>query len=107
MSGSPFSEHPGGVSVSVYLTPKAARPTVGPIVAGATGNLVKARVAAPPEDGKANAELCRALAREWDVPKSAVHVTTGASSRHKIVRVDGEPAQLMPRLAAWGECHHG
>ena len=76
-------------------------------VSGAAGDVVKARVAAPPEDGRANAELCRALACEWDVPKSAVRVAIGASSRHKIVRVDGEPAQLMPRLAAWGERHHG
>lgn len=45
------------------------------------------KVTAPPEDGKANAAVCKLLAKALGVPKSAVVVTRGESSRHKTVEV--------------------
>ena len=94
--------------VHVHVTPKASRPGVGPVTAGADGAaVVKARVAAAPEDGKANAELLRAMAREWRLPKSAIQVASGTAARHKTVRIHGDPAELLPRLAAWAEAHRG
>lgn len=104
MGEGPFSAHPNGVTVAVHLTPKAARPGVGPVATGADGAVVlKARVSAPPEDGKANAELCRALAKAWGLPKSVVTVAAGASSRRKTVRIEGDAPELLPRLNAWAE----
>ena len=47
------------------------------------------RVAAPPVDGQANAALCRFIAARADVPGSRVSVVKGATSRHKVVRVEG------------------
>ena len=86
------------------LTPKSGRPGVGPVVAGADSALVlRVRVSAAPEDGKANAELCRALAKAWSLPKSSVAVATGASSRRKTVRIYGNTVELLPRLNAWSE----
>jgi len=100
----PFSTHPNGVTVCVNLTPKSTRPGVGPVVASADGALVlRARVSAPPEDGKANADLCRALAKAWSLPKSSVAVTTGTSSRRKAVRIYGDTVELLARLNAWSE----
>ena len=104
MDEGPFSAHPHSVTVRVHLTPKSARPSVGPVAAGADGApVLKARVSAPPEDGKANAELCRSLAKAWNLPKTAVTMVAGASSRHKVVRIDGDAAELLPRLNAWTE----
>jgi len=47
------------------------------------------RVAAPPVDGKANAALCRFIAARAGVPGSRVTVVKGATSRDKVVRVEG------------------
>ena len=65
------------------------------------GTALKARVTAPPEGGKANRALVALLAREWRLPKGAVEVVAGASSRHKILRLAGEPGALSARLEAW------
>jgi uncharacterized protein (TIGR00251 family) len=50
---------------------------------------LKLRVAAPPVDGKANAEVERFLARLLGVPRSDVVLIQGSSSRDKVVLVRG------------------
>lgn len=56
-------------------------------VAGELGAELKVRLAAPPVEGKANAELVRFLAKQLGVPRSAVTVVRGQASRSKTVRV--------------------
>jgi hypothetical protein len=48
---------------------------------------LKIKVAAPPDKGKANAELCAFLAREIGVAAGAVEVVSGRTSPLKLVRV--------------------
>ena len=50
---------------------------------------LKLKVAAPPVNGKANAEAERFLAELLDIPRSNVTVVRGASSRDKVVLVRG------------------
>lgn len=45
------------------------------------------RVTAPPEGGKANAAVCKVLAKALGVPKSRVRVVRGDTARHKSVEV--------------------
>jgi uncharacterized protein len=47
----------------------------------------KVRVAAVPEDGKANEELRRFLAGHYGVPLSKVEIVAGAASTRKLVRI--------------------
>lgn len=49
----------------------------------------KLRVAAVPEDGKANAEICAFLARHYGVPRDQVTILTGETSTRKQVRIRG------------------
>lgn len=49
---------------------------------------LKVRIAAPPERGKANAELCRLLAEHFGVERSAVTLLSGHTSPLKLVRID-------------------
>ena len=53
-----------------------------------------ARLAAPPVDGKANAELVALLARHFGCARAAVAIKSGGASRTKRVVVpdDGAPA---------------
>lgn len=47
----------------------------------------KVSVAAPPEDGRANAELLTYLARMFGVAASKVRLVSGGTARMKLVRI--------------------
>jgi uncharacterized protein (TIGR00251 family) len=61
-------------------------------------------IAAPPERGKANDELCRFLAKIAHVPRSSVSILKGESARRKTVRIEtldpGTCASMMLELGA-------
>ncbi len=61
--------------------------------AGAHGDALRIRLAAPPVDGKANAELVRFLAEAFGVPQRNVTIVRGESSRQKSVRIDAPVAR--------------
>ena len=58
-------------------------------LAGVADGRLCVRLAASAHEGRANAELVRFLAALLDVPKGAVTVAAGASSRRKLVRISG------------------
>ncbi|HEX9079599.1 MAG TPA: DUF167 domain-containing protein, partial [Desulfuromonadaceae bacterium] len=63
-------------------------------VCGIQDNALKVRLTSPPVEGAAN-KLCREfLAELFSVPKSAVEIVSGETSRHKRVRVSGDPDRL-------------
>jgi uncharacterized protein (TIGR00251 family) len=76
---------PDGVELTLHIQPRASRTEV----AGAHGDALKVRLAAPPVDGEANDELVRFLAKTLGVPKSAVAIVSGATGKRKKVRVLG------------------
>jgi uncharacterized protein (TIGR00251 family) len=51
--------------------------------------VVRVRIAAPPVDGKANAELTRFLAKLLGLPKGSVQILKGESAKNKKVAVLG------------------
>ena len=57
-----------------------------------------AKLAAPPVDGKANAEIERFLAQSLGIPRSDVAVIRGASSRDEVVLL--RAAQTLPEVLA-------
>jgi uncharacterized protein len=67
----------------------------------------KVRVAAPPEDGRANAAVCVLLAEALALPRQAVTVVSGHSSRDKLVNVAGiglaETERRLARATAPGK----
>ena len=80
-----------GAVLTVHVQPKASRTEC----AGIHGDALKVRVAAPPVDGAANEELIRFLAREFSIARSAIHLESGASGRHKRIRLQGVTAQRV------------
>ena len=85
----------GSILFTVQVVPRASRSR---IVGEHDGNL-RVRVAAPPVEGAANEELIRALARALDVPRGAVEITGGHSSRLKQIRVRGASCVKLYGLA--------
>jgi uncharacterized protein len=83
--------------VEVTVSPGAARSEL----VGRHGDGWKARVAAPPERGKANRALEELLADALGVPRERVEVVAGRSSRRKVVEVEGlEAPEVVRRLEA-------
>ena len=50
---------------------------------------LKVDIAAPPDKGRANEELCSTLATHFGVQRDRVTIVTGHSARRKLVRIDG------------------
>jgi len=87
--------------VLVRVSPGARRESVGGAWTDEHGQRrLIIRVAAPPEDGKANKAVCAALAKAFGLPKSAVAVTAGEKSRLKSLSVEAADIDaVMARLA--------
>ena len=80
------------------LTPRGGRNAIEGWAEGPDGKrYLKARVAAPPEDGKANEALVRLIAKALDVAKTRVRIVSGAASRMKTVEAETD----LPLPAAW------
>ena len=71
----------------LHVQPGAKRTEVAGIHGEGAAARVKVRLAAPPVEGKANAELLRFLAAAFGVPQRAVLLLCGDASRQKAVRV--------------------
>lgn len=92
----------GGCEFLVRAKPKAGRDAV----LGIQGDALVVAVAAPPEDGKANAAVERTVAEWLGLARSRVNVVSGTASRTKKLRVEGAGAadleQALARAAAPG-----
>lgn len=96
---SPWTVRRDALLLHVWLTPKSSRDDVEGIVQLADGSSVlQARVRAVPENGKANEALVRLLAARLRVPVSRVRVETGAGSRLKTIRIEGDTGTLVASL---------
>ena len=87
------------MQVRVRVTPRAGRDEVAGV---RDDGVLLVRVTAPPEGGRANAAVCRAIAAAAGVPKSRVSVARGAGAREKTVAIDVEPATEQAVRAALG-----
>jgi len=87
---------PDGLLVGFRVSP-GARTTC---CAGAYGDRIKVRIAAPPEDNRANRALVEALAKWLDEPIEAITVRSGHSSKDKVLCFKGlNPGELERELA--------
>ena len=75
------------IVLTLHVQPGARRTEVTGTRGVGTQMRLKIRLAAPPVDGKANAELLRFLADAFGVPRRDVTLVRGDASREKIVRI--------------------
>ncbi len=76
-------------SVSCILAIKAIPNAPRSEVVGWLGEALKVKVHAPPVEGRANEALCDFLAEKLGLPRRAVTVQRGDTSRQKLLRVEG------------------
>lgn len=89
----------GGVRLRVRVKPGSRRERL----VGAHGGALKIEVNAPAEDGRANRAVSRLLAEVLELPRRAVAITRGTTSRDKAVVVAGlSVGDLAARLQRVG-----
>lgn len=81
----------GGVEVSVFCQPGAARSAV----VGLHGGSLKVKVRANPVDGKANSELLGLLAAKLEVSRSCLRLLSGEQSRNKCILAAGAEVDVL------------
>lgn len=82
-------------SILLHVQPRAKRTEI----VGWHGDAIKIRVAAPPVDGAANAELLRFLAKRLVLPITRVRLASGSTGRRKRVEVTGlDTPAVLSRL---------
>lgn len=92
----------GGLRLAVRLTPRAAADRLDGVVTLDDGSeVLRARVRAAPESGRANAALVATLSAALSVPKSQIAVVSGETSRRKDIRIlTRSPEAVVAALAA-------
>ncbi|NJD26084.1 MAG: YggU family protein [Betaproteobacteria bacterium] len=88
----------GRITLTLHIQPGAKKTEC----AGLHGDALKIRLAAPPVDGKANAALVDFIATTLGLPKSAVTLKSGQTSRRKVVEVVGAISSEVKALAGVG-----
>ena len=96
----PLRQSRDGVILPVRLTPKSSRDEIVGVEEHGGECVLKARVRAIPEAGRANGALETLIARWLGVPQSTVSVAHGGKSRLKQVAVAGDVDALSRLIAA-------
>ncbi|MDQ3088173.1 MAG: DUF167 domain-containing protein [Acidobacteriota bacterium] len=89
-----FTEKDGGLTFNVRVVPRASKSEI----VGEHDGALKIRLASPPVNGAANAELIKILAKKFDVAKSEVEIISGQTSKQKQVRINGLDSKKLLNL---------
>jgi hypothetical protein len=85
----------GAIELNVHAQPGAGRT----LIAGRHGTALKVRVAAPPEQGRANEALAKALGEAFGIDANKVELLSGEKSRTKRFRLKGiDPEEFADQL---------
>ena len=82
------------LKLAIAATPGARKTEA----AGAYGDALRVRLAAPPVDGKANAALVNWAAQAFGLPRASVRLLHGAAGRRKVLELDF-PSEAALRAA--------
>jgi uncharacterized protein (TIGR00251 family) len=85
---------PPSVRIAVYVQPRAKRTEI----AGRHGADLKIRVAAPPVEQAANEALLAFVVSKLGARQRDVRLVVGATSRRKVLEIDGMSAEQIERL---------
>jgi hypothetical protein len=96
-----FKLHSGksGAALTLRVTPRARKTGFAGVL---EDGILRVRVAAPPVEGKANAELLSFLARVLGVRKNRLEIIAGQRGLDKIVSVlDLSAEEVQTRISDW------
>jgi len=71
--------------LKIKVQPGASKNEIG----GMWLDMIKIKVTAPPESGKANKACIELISEKFDIPKSRIHLLKGHTSREKQIEISG------------------
>lgn len=80
-----FIEKDDCLILTIHVVPRASKSEL----IGEHDGALRVRIAAPPIDGAANAELIKLLATKFGVSKSRIEILNGQTSKTKRVKIAG------------------
>lgn len=80
-----IQERDGGITIECFVAPRAKRNAIK----GTRDGALAVSVQSPPIEGRANDALIEFLAKALDVPRRAISIIGGMSSRKKILLIQG------------------
>lgn len=89
-----LTENDGNLIFAVRVVPRASKSEI----VGELNGALKVRIASPPIDGAANAELIKVLAKKFNVSKSAVEILSGQTSKTKQIKIIGAKRSNLPDI---------
>lgn len=89
-----ITEDESGVSLVVKVVPGSSRTEI----AGAHDSMLKMKIAAPPEKGKANKMLIEFLAKRLNIKKNDIIIESGQTNPIKHVRLEGVAKKDVEKL---------
>lgn len=78
-----LTEKDGTITFKVCVVPRSSRSEI----VGEHYRALKVKLAAPPVDGAANAELIKLLAKHFRVAKADVEIVGGGTSKNKRIKI--------------------
>lgn len=92
-----FIEKDGSLIFNVRVVPRASKSEI----VGEHDGALKVRIALPPVDGAANAELVKVLAKQFGVSKSAVEIQSGQTAKTKQIKIFGGSFKKLLNLLSF------
>jgi hypothetical protein len=103
MASSAVELRSDGIRLHLRVTPNAGLDRIDGLERRDDGaTVLRIRVKAVPDKGKANAAVIALLARAIGVPKSAISLVSGDTARLKTLHIAGDPDALAATLAKLG-----
>jgi uncharacterized protein len=84
-----------GVRLTLHVQPRASRSEI----VGEHDGALRVRLAAPPVENAANEALVELLAKALRVARRDIRIVSGATSRRKLVEIEGVGAEQVSALA--------
>ena len=86
-----FTEKDGNLIFTARVVPRASKSEI----VGELDGALKIRIASPPVDGAANAELIKLLAKTFEVSKSEIEITSGQTSKTKQIKISNKTREKL------------
>ncbi|MFA5293446.1 MAG: DUF167 domain-containing protein [Phycisphaerae bacterium] len=94
-----ITEKDGRVVFNIKVAPGSSRTDI----AGIYNGMLKVRLSAAPEKGKANHALIKLLAEKFDIPKNQITITAGLTSKIKQVSIKDITRQMIDAILSDSE----
>lgn len=91
MANLEIKELDDGVVFKTKIVPGSSRTTLSGLLDG----MLKIKVSAAPEKGKANQSVIEFLARQLGVKKNSIEIISGTTKSHKSIKVSDMSAQTL------------